>query len=81
MSTKKQKKPATRVSADAFVRAWMTSKTAAEVSKRTGLPVHTVGVRAAQLRKRGVRLPLMGVGRKPLDIDALNAIVDGAKKS
>lgn len=57
-----------------FVTAWVTSKTVDEVVKKTGLAKMTIQVRAARLRKAGVKLPKF-VRRKTIDVDGLNALV------
>jgi hypothetical protein len=65
------------VTSEEFVKAWMAAKTYREVVKATGLPIGHVYTKAAYLRKHGVKLPKINsrAGRRPLDIDALNAII------
>jgi len=74
-STKPPRKRAARVSAETFVRAWMTSSSIPEVSKKTGLTSGACVSRAIQLRRKGVRLPRFRRGKKGLDVAGLNALI------
>lgn len=70
--------PKTRVPAAQFVRVWQASGSAAEVSEELGITPQSAQSRAAAYRKRGVNLKKMPrTGRAKLDVDALNALVDG----
>jgi hypothetical protein len=59
-----------------FVRAWQTSRTAAEVARKLGVRRDTVVQRASRLRRKGVRLKRMWHGPLAFDLDALNKLAD-----
>lgn len=65
------------LSAAEFVVVWQQSKSVAEVAKRAGLTPRSASIRASTYRKRGVLLkkfvPTL-IGRRPLDVAALNAL-------
>lgn len=65
-----------KVTAEEFVTAWNTSKTAKEVSERLKMPPAIVHARASKYRKAGVRLKSMSQRGGPIDVDKLNAIID-----
>tara|TARA_R100000008_G_scaffold62395_1_gene39669 strand:+ start:235 stop:492 length:258 start_codon:yes stop_codon:yes gene_type:complete len=53
------------VTAEAFIKAWQTSNTKADVMKKTGMNKNAVSQRAYTYRKRGVPLKnLRGVGAR-----------------
>jgi hypothetical protein len=66
------------VSNDDFVRAWQAASSQGEVAIRTGMSLGQVSNRAFCLRRLGVRLKrLSRSGRPPVDVAALNKIIDG----
>ena len=73
MGKRKRRSP---VAADLFVEAWQQSSTHREVAKALGMKESTVKARARRLRKVGVRLPPYKGTRRPLDVDALNALIE-----
>lgn len=63
--------------AAAFVRAWQSSESTAEVAQRLGIASYSaIAIMAARLRKRGVPLKYMRGSARLLDIDALKAIAE-----
>ncbi len=64
------------VTSEDFVVAYRDSSSVKEVSEKTGLSSQGVSSRAANYRKKGVRLPVMGHPRSPIDVDALNALLE-----
>jgi hypothetical protein len=68
------------VSPEDFVRAWQSSSSAAEVAGKLDLSIAGVHSRAGFYRKKGVRLKYFRHRLAPLDIDALNAIIDDGEE-
>jgi hypothetical protein len=57
-----------------LVKAWQDSSSTAECAEKLGAPLDAVKSRAFSLRKAGVKLKLMR--RSPVDVDALNALIE-----
>jgi cytochrome c-type biogenesis protein CcmH/NrfG len=69
-----------KISPEDFVRAWQAASSAAEVAGKLDLSITGVHSRAGFYRKKGVRLKYFRHRLAPLDVDALNAIIDGAEE-
>ena len=70
------------VTAEQFIVAWQTSKTAQEVADRLGMPKPIVHARASAYRQAGIKLKAMPRGRaKQLDPEELNRIAEAALES
>jgi hypothetical protein len=65
----------TRISAEEFVRAYLSGRTVVEVADRLKLTTGGVYSRANYMIKRGVRLPKLGRAMPHLNVDALNELV------
>ena len=68
------------VAPEAFVTAWQQSATAAEAAERLSMPRAIACARASVYRRAGVRLKMMPrvrKGRKPIDVETLNRLVEG----
>jgi hypothetical protein len=61
-----------------FVSIWKAAKSRQEVAKLCGMTGAAVGMRAAKLRRAGVKLKSFTRGRpkKVIDVNALNALLD-----
>lgn len=71
---------------EVFVRAWVTSKSIAEISRKTGLERHQIIYKGKYLREKGVRLPKLKersaqrtYKREGIDVDMLNNLILAAK--
>jgi DNA-directed RNA polymerase specialized sigma24 family protein len=69
-------KPAAPASPEEFVRVWQSSSSAREVATKLGIPATTASSRAMRYRKAGVRLKHFRGKEPPVDVAALNAIID-----
>lgn len=78
--TKTAKQKGARIDDTTFVRAWMTSSSAADAAQACGMAVTGVRVRAGRLRKAGVRLPKFRRGAAAIDIEGLNKLVQSYRK-
>jgi hypothetical protein len=66
----------TEVTAQAFVEAWETSSSTAEVAQKLGMPRKTVRSRVNQYRELGVKLKLYQRGRQKTDVEGLNRLIE-----
>ena len=79
---KKIRKPSTKkrkptVRATDFVKAWVASPSVIAVCETTGMSDSSVRARAADYRKRGVKLPeIYGEVSIKFSVDALNKLID-----
>lgn len=77
-----KKKANGNVSATKFIKAWKAGGTVVDVARRCGLKVSSVRVRAVKWRAKGIKLPKLTplpMGKPPLDVKALNALLKGKK--
>ncbi len=65
-----------------FIRAWMSSNTTAEVSRKVGITARSCTVRACRLRKAGVELPRYREpgGGTEREVIALNKLIRSLSK-
>jgi transposase len=76
---KQQRKTDYGVTAEQFIVAWQTSKTAQEAADRLGMPKPIVHARASAYRQAGIKLKLMPRGaKKQLDPVELNRLAEAA---
>lgn len=70
-----------RVPDEEFVRAWLSSSSAAEVASKVGGTAHQASVRAYHMRVLGVELPrIKNRGRHgTINVAALNALISEVK--
>jgi transposase len=75
----KRKNTDYNISAEEFVVAWQTSKSAQEVADRLGVPKPIVHARASAYQQAGIKLKHMPKGpRKRLDLEELNRLAEAA---
>ena len=70
-----------QITAEDFVRAWQTSATVEEVSRKLDITVGGARVRATDLRNRGIPLKIMPGGRRKIDIAALAKLANDLAKT
>jgi hypothetical protein len=64
------------VSAETFVMTWQTSSSAAEVSRRLGIPVNRCHTRASKYRAKGIKLKPLGKRGRSLDVRSLTELAE-----
>ena len=77
---KKKKQNSKLASHEEIVEAWETSRTVQEAADSLGMSKQRLSQIASFLRERGVRLSKRRLFRKPIDVEALNAIIDAQAK-
>jgi hypothetical protein len=65
-----------KVTAEQFVLAWQSAASFNEVLQKLDLPEKTIRSRAAYYRRKGVKLKKWRLGRKRLDVAALNKLIE-----
>ena len=73
--------PKARYTAEEFIKIWISSNSLSEVAEKTGYDPRTLSVRAAQYRKRGVKLPkfVRLAGRSNRDWEKLAELAEKLK--
>jgi hypothetical protein len=71
---KQQVKQSHDISNEAFIKAWQSSGTYADVLKELGVTAQYASSRATVLRRKKVELKSFKRGRDPIDVQALNVL-------
>lgn len=77
---KEEKDKPVKMSDEAVVRSWLTSATIAEAAESLGVKQSSLQVRVARLRSLGVNLPKKKRQAIPVDVAALNKLINNLSK-